>query len=157
VELTFTAPSYALLQAETQCWKCGQRTRATTIWVPSFTDAADVEEPDDEPETGGAATLRNVQDLGDQAADHIREVAPWLKPGHSETTKSTYWANHCQACDIIQGNCFVLGVNGPFFPQFPAEADALEVIAGRGPLSPNAVSAQSGWMAWIADRLHGEQ
>lgn len=48
---------------------------------------------------------------------------------------------------------FVMGVNGPFFPQFRAEADALELIPGRGALSANATAAQSGWMDWIAERL----
>lgn len=29
--LTLAAPSYALLQADTTCWKCGESTRVTTI------------------------------------------------------------------------------------------------------------------------------
>jgi len=153
VTLTLNAPSYALLQAETKCWKCGQRTRVTTIWVPSFADAADVEGPEDEPEIGGAATLRHIEDLDDDVAAHVREVAPWLKPGYSETASATYWANHCPHCDALQGDYFVMGVNGPFFFQFRAEADALELISGRGPLSANASAAQSGWMDSIAERL----
>ncbi len=155
--LTLAAPSYALLQADTRCWKCGERTRVTTIWVPSFTDTSDVEGPEDEPEIGGAATLRHIEDLDDDVAAHVRGVAPWLKHGRSETANATYWANHCLACDVLQGDYFVMGVNGPFFPQIRAEAGALELISGSGPLSANASAAQSGWMDWIADRLHGGQ
>jgi hypothetical protein len=153
VTLTLAAPSYALLQADAECWKCGESTRVTTIWVPSFTDAADVDGPDDEPEIGGAATLRHIEDLDDDVAAHVREVAPWLKHGRSETANATYWANHCLACDVLQGDYFVMGVNGPFFPQFHVEADALELIPGRGPLEANASTAQSGWMDWIVERL----
>jgi len=46
-----------------------------------------------------------------------------------------------------------MGVNGPFFPQFRVEADALTLIPGRGPLKANASAAQSGWMDWIAERV----
>ncbi|WP_253256623.1 hypothetical protein [Stenotrophomonas sp. VV52] len=56
-------------------------------------------------------------------------------------------------CCALQGDFFVMGVNGPFFPQFRAEADGLELLSGRGPLSANATAAQSGWMDWIAERL----
>ncbi|MGE8225096.1 MAG: hypothetical protein ACN6RK_04835, partial [Stenotrophomonas sp.] len=45
------------------------------------------------------------------------------------------------------------GINGPFFPSDRTEANALQVIAGCGPLTANAVSAQSGWMDWIAERV----
>lgn len=151
--LTLAAPSYALLQADTTCWKCGESTRVATIWVPSFTDTSDVEGPEDEPEIGGAATLRHIEDLDDNVTDHVREVATWLKPGHSETAETTYWANHCPHCDALQGDHFVMGVNGPFFFQHRAEADALELIPGRGPLTANASASQSEWMDWIALRL----
>ncbi len=150
---TLSAPSYALLQASVECWKCGEATPVTSVWVPSFVDFADVEEPEDEPEAGDAATLHGIQDLDDHVAAHVREVAPWLKPGRSETADATYWVNHCQACCALQGDFFVMGVNGPFFPQFRAEADALELIPGRGPLSANATAAHSEWMDWIAERL----
>ena len=153
MKLTLSAPSYTLLQARVECWKCGGATPVTTVWVPSYVDFADVEEPEDEPEAGGAATLHGIHDLDDQVAAHVRETAPWLKPGRSQTANATYWANHCETCGVLQGDYFVMGVNGPFFPEFRAEADALELILGRGPLSANATAAQSGWMDWIAERL----
>jgi len=153
MELTFTAPSYALLQATMICWKCGETTPVTTVWVPSFMDFADVGEPEDEREAGGAATLHGIHDLDKPVAGHVREAAPWLKLGHSETADATCWANHCHHCDALQGDYFVMGVNGPFFLQFRAEADALELIPGRGPLHAHASAAQSGWMDWIAERL----
>ncbi|WP_282243689.1 hypothetical protein [Stenotrophomonas sp. PS02300] len=77
--LTLAAPSYAILHADTTCWKCGESTRVTTIWVPSLTDTSDVEGPEEEPQIGGAATLRHIEDLDDNVAAHVREVATWLK------------------------------------------------------------------------------
>ncbi|HEL2981855.1 TPA: hypothetical protein UL927_000205 [Stenotrophomonas maltophilia] len=58
-----TAPSYALLQASVQCWKCGEVTPVTTVWVPTYIDFAGIEEPEDELEAVGAATLHGIQDL----------------------------------------------------------------------------------------------
>lgn len=152
-QLTFSAPNYALLQATTQCWKCAKATPVTTVWVPSFIDNEGVEEPDDEPEIGGTATLGYIKALDPGTAAHIQEVAPWLKPGRSETANATYWANHCKACGAIQGDHFVRGVDGPFFPQDQAGVDALQVIPGRGPLSAQASASQSGWMDLVAKRL----
>ncbi len=97
---TLSAPSYALLQASVECWKCGEATPVTSVWVPSFVDFADVEEPEDEPEAGDAATLHGIQDLDDHVAAHLREAAPWFKAGRSATANATYWANHCQACGV---------------------------------------------------------
>ncbi|MEA9705218.1 hypothetical protein [Xanthomonas campestris] len=152
-QLTFRAPSYALLQANTQCWKCAKVIPVTTVWVPSFTDNEGVEEPDDEPEVGGTATLGYIEALDSGTAAHIQAVAPWLKPGRSETANATYWANHCEACGAIQGDHFVMGVNGPFFPQDQAGVDAIQVIPGHGPLSAQASGSQSGWMDLVAKRL----
>ncbi|SYZ56808.1 hypothetical protein CPBF367_34780 [Xanthomonas arboricola pv. juglandis] len=67
--LTFSAPSYALLQATTQCWKRAKATPVTTVWVPSFVDNEDVEEPDDEPVIGGTAILGYIK------------AHPWVQGG----------------------------------------------------------------------------
>lgn len=123
------------------------------MWVPSYVDFADVEGPGDEPEAGDAAILHGIEDLDDRVAAHMRAAAPWLKPARSETAEATYWVNHCQACCALQGDFFVMGVNGPFFPQFRAEADGLELIPGRGPLTANSSASLSEWMDWIALRL----
>ncbi|XQA66839.1 hypothetical protein ACM9XC_05715 [Xanthomonas sacchari] len=155
-ELTFTAPSYAFLQSTMPCWKCSQATSVVTVWVPSFIDTGDIQKPEDEPEVGGTSTLRYIHALDDQVAAHVRDVAPWLKPGRSETANTIYWANHCEICAAIQGDHFVLGVNGPFFPQTRDQADALQVIPGRGPLAANSSAAQSSWMDWIAERMRGK-
>jgi hypothetical protein len=72
VTLPLAAPSYALLQADTTCWKCGESTRVTTIWVASFTDTSDVEGPEDEPEIGGAATLHHTP----QVQNNWRALSP---------------------------------------------------------------------------------
>ncbi|MEC3888913.1 hypothetical protein [Xanthomonas campestris] len=69
----------------------------------------------------------------------------------------TYLTNHCQACDALQGDHFVYGPDGPFFPQDRAGVDQLKVIPGHGAVMASASTAQSGWIAWIAIRLHGGQ
>lgn len=153
--LNLVAPSYALLQATTRCWKCSKAICVTTVWIPCFIDNEGVEELEDDAEVGGTATLSSIDALDPETAAHIREVAPWLMPGRSKTANATYWANHCDGCGAIQGDYFVMGVNGPFLPQTRAEADALQLILGQGPLAARAFATQSDWTNWIAERLLG--
>ncbi|NIK63490.1 hypothetical protein FHR48_001002 [Xanthomonas arboricola] len=40
-----------------------------------------------------------------------------LRDSGRELSGTTYWANRCEACGAIQGDHFVIGVNGPFFPR----------------------------------------
>lgn len=151
-DVTLTAPSYVLLQSTAKCWKCLSNTPVTAVWVPSFVD---LEEPDGFDEfagEGGAGVLRYIQGLGDQTMAQLMEVAPWLKLGHSNSLGEVYLANHCIACNALQGDHFLHGVDGPFFPQTREEARMLVLTEGSGPLRANAGAGQSGWMDWITGR-----
>lgn len=79
----------------------------------------------------------------------MRATTPWLKPSYSQMTVQTHLANHCQACDALQGDHFVYTPDGPFFPQDQAGVDQLKVIRGHGPLMASASAAQSGWMELV--------
>ncbi|MDV3514695.1 hypothetical protein [Stenotrophomonas sp. C1657] len=151
-DVTLTAPSYVLLHATTTCWKCLSNTPVTVVWVPSFVDLEEQDAADECAGEGGAGVLRYIQGLDDQTMAHLMEVAPWLKLGHSGSLGEAYWANHCGTCDALQGDHFLHGVDGPFFPQTREESQLLRLVEGFGPLQASAVAGQSGWMDWIADR-----
>ncbi|WP_340650055.1 hypothetical protein [Pseudoxanthomonas winnipegensis] len=144
-DLNITATSYALLQGETTCWKCSASIPVTAIWVPGFID----NEEEEYPEEGGASLLKYVSELDVGTMARVKAAAPWLKPNYSKTANQTYLANHCQACDALQGDHFIYGPDGPFFPQDQASVDQLKVIQGHGPLMASASTAQSGWMELV--------
>ncbi|NIK06855.1 hypothetical protein FHY11_000321 [Xanthomonas arboricola] len=152
-DLNIAATSYALLQGETTCWKCSATIPVTALWVPGFIDNEDEEYPQE----GGPSLLKYISELDVGTMARVQAEAPWLKPNYSQTADRTYLANHCQACDALQGDHFVYGPDGPFFPQDRAGVDQLKVIPGHGAVMASASTAQSGWMAWIAIRLHGGQ
>lgn len=144
-DLNISAISCALLQSGTTCWKCSAATTVTAIWVPGFIDNEDEECP----EEGGAALLKYISDLDAGTMARVRAASPWLKPNYSHTADQTHLANHCQACDALQGDHFVYCPDGPFFPQDQAGVDQLKVIFEHGPLMASASTAQSGWMELV--------
>jgi len=112
-DLNIEATCYALLQGETTCWKCSAVVPVTALWVPGFIDNEDEEYP----EEGGPALLKYVCALDVVTMARVQAAAPWFKHCHSHTANQSYLANHCQVCDALQGDHFVFGPDGPFFPQ----------------------------------------
>jgi thiol-disulfide isomerase/thioredoxin len=146
-ESRVTAPGYALLRADATCWKCGQTTPVVALWVPSFTLDDGAGEPlvDADP-----AVLQYVQALPPDAVAHLQQRAPWLRPAHTVGSQTTYWANHCVACDAIQGDRYLFGPEGPFFPQTAEELRRIRFVRIDSQLSCTAQPGSSSWMAQVA-------
>ncbi|QEO96965.1 hypothetical protein [Xanthomonas oryzae] len=149
-DFNITATNYALLQGVTICWRCSAAIPVTALWVPGFLDNEDEEYP----EEGGPSLLKYVSELDMGTMARVRAAAHWLKPNYSQTANQTYLANHCQACDALQGDHFVYSPDGSFFPQNQAGVDQLKIIPGHGPLMASASTAQSGWMDLIKIPAH---
>jgi len=140
------APSFGLLLAETTCWHCHQPTPAAALWVPEFTlDEGDGDRwSDAEP-----AVLHYIEALPAQATEQLREYAPWMQPARTIGADLTYWANHCTACNAVQGDHYLFGPDGPFFPQTDEELRRIRFVAADGALSCKARPASSSWMAQV--------
>ncbi|AJZ52506.1 hypothetical protein ABFO19_17465 [Xanthomonas citri pv. glycines] len=76
-------------------------------------------------------------------------AARWLKHNYPQMASQIYLANHCKACDELQGDHFVFSPDGPFFPQDQAGVDQLKVITGHGSLMASASTVQSSWMELV--------
>ena len=142
-----TAPGFAVLICQGKCWKCAQLTPMAAIWVPSYTEI--------DPEEGehlvseDAALLTYVGGLTTEVGRQVLAAAPWLRYAHTEGAGATYLANHCQQCDTVQGDWFVFGVNGPFFPQTAEEVARIQVVPCKGEFHGSANTAVSSWMSEI--------
>lgn len=150
-DFNLKAPSFALLQASMACWKCGSGTLVTAIWVARLTEF----DEEGELEVADAAVLQYVESLDAAVQTFVVQSAPLLRIGRSRTAGSNYWANHCSHCDALQGDHFVMGVNGPFFFQSQEELASLTVRQGGSGLRASAGYSESGWMTQIPRLLGG--
>jgi len=87
----------------------------------------------------------------------IQAVQPlthaWFRADHSHMAERSYWMNHCEHCDAKQGDNFVQGPNGPFWPNDEVEMAAINATRFEGPFRvPNASTSYSGamsdWRDW---------
>ena len=142
-----TAPGFAVLISEGKCWKCAQLTPMAAIWVPSYTEID--HEEGEHLVSEDAALLTYVGGLTVEVGRQVLAEAPWLRYAHTDGAGATYLANHCQQCETVQGDWFVFGVNGPFFPQTAEEVARIRVVPGKGEFLGSANTAVSSWMGEI--------
>ena len=150
-EADLVAPRFAVLISEGKCWKCTALTPMAAIWVPSYTEIN--HEDDDHLESSDAAVLHYVGGLTADVHMQVLAAAPWLRYSHTEGSGGTYLANHCQQCGAVQGDWFVFGVDGPFFPQTPEELAKIHVSAGTGEFHGIGSPSVSSWMSEIVRRM----
>lgn len=138
------APSFAVLISKGNCWKCGQTTPMATIWVPSYTEI-DHEEGEHEA-CADAALLHYVERMTASVGKQVDKLAPWLRYAHTETYGAAYLANHCEQCGVVQGDWFVFGTDGPFFPQTAEAREKIKLIPGEGEFHGRAQPSISAWV-----------
>ena len=147
-EAEIMAPRFAVLINEGKCWKCAQPTAMAGIWVSSYTEFD--HEEGEHLVSEDAAVLHYVGGLTEEVRRQVQDAAPWLRYVHTEGAGTTYLANHCQHCETVQGDWFVFGVDGPFFPQKPEEMARIKVVPGRGEFHGIGSPSVSSWMDKIA-------
>lgn len=146
----FSCHAVFLMSALGECWSCHALTR---LWAmmglpPTVHWSLDA---DDAP---------MLKDIGRMPAGLAQIVAErtngrW-RSDYSNTVGSSYWMNHCEHCDAKQGDFFVQGPNGPFWPYDEAMAAAIEAERLEGPHVFEDVNlAYSGAMREWRDRREG--
>lgn len=143
-----------LLQGLGECYRCKETTRMFALMaLPPFSFEGEQDHvlDDDGP------MLREVNELPESLVQALRPMSGSLwREDHSQTAGATYWMNHCEHCDAKQGDHFVQGPNGPFWPNDAVEMQAIEALRIDGPFRiPNANTAYSGAMADWRDHRHG--
>jgi hypothetical protein len=135
------ANRFAVLRSEMTCWKCGNRTPVAAIWIDRDLSGNGYGD--------GPAILTYIGWLSEPAMQQLLALAPQMRMASSATADMDYLANHCAGCDALQGDHFVHGPDGPFFPQTREDFAMIEAISGSGVLSGGAGLSQSIWMSWI--------
>lgn len=143
-----------VLQGLGECYRCKKQTRMFAMMaLPPFSFEGEQDQvlDDDGP------MLSNITDIPANLEHAMRPITGsiWRK-AYSRTAGFSYWMNHCEHCDATQGDHFVQGANGPFWPY--DESDMVAIAAERidGPFRlANASTSYSGAMADWRDRRHG--
>lgn len=145
-----------LLQAPGECYHCKRTTRMFALMaLPPF--AYEGEEPEVMDDDG--PMLREVTcppaNLTQQLEPMVGSI---LRLDESRTAGSTYLMNHCEHCDAKQGDYFVQGPDGPFWPYDESQMQAIEAVRLEGPFRlTDASTAYSGAMTAWRERRHGIQ
>jgi hypothetical protein len=143
------APEFGLLVGEMPCWQCRQATKVAALWVAS---SRVWHEPDEEPEEDDEpGVLTYVQDVSEHAADLLRATALPIRLTATHGSGITYLANHCQSCDSVQGDNYVHGADGAFFPQTESALRSMNFIPRVGGLEAKASLSSSSWMSRVRE------
>lgn len=141
------APAFALLIGQTACWSCAATTRAAAIWVPSHVYWHEPDwDPDHEPDP---ALLGFVEVVSDAALAQVNRYAPWMTFVSTKTSGMTYLGNRCESCGAVQGDHYLSRPGEVFFPETPAQVQALHLIPCEGDLAARASPAVGSWMAEV--------
>ena len=149
-----TCQSVYLLQGTGNCYLCNKPTRMFALMVlPLFSVEGEQDEAVDE--DGSMLNMSTVLPPAlEQAICPV--TGSQFRPDRSHMADLSYWMNHCEHCDAKQGDHFVHGPDGPFWPI--DESEMLNIVATKleGPFRvPDASTSYSGAMAHWRDWKHG--
>lgn len=142
-----------LLRAEGECYSCKKATPMFALMAlpPMHEEGAEGFGDEDE------CMFREITEMPANLLQSIRANAgPWFRNDHSRTASTSYWMNHCQHCGAKQGDFFVHGPEGPFWPYDETQMDAIHATRFDGPFRfRDPSTAYSGAMVDWRDRKHG--
>ena len=73
-------------------------------------------------------TLSNIESCNDVLKRELRGYR-WFRKARSKTAEMSYFANHCEQCDVLQGDFYLHSEpGGAFFPESAGEASRIEFI-----------------------------
>lgn len=154
--MSMTCAAVYLLQGDSECWVCKKQTRMFALMAlpPLQCHGYDIDSVDKD-----GSMLNALEALPETL---VRAIAPTVGRGlrvdHSGTRDESYWMNHCEHCDAKQGDHFVHGPNGPFWPNDDEDKQAVQASRIDGPFEiPGEHSGYSGAMAAWRDWKHGVQ
>ena len=149
-----TCQAVYLLQGAGTCYLCKKPTRMFALMVlpPFSVEGEQVEAMDED-----GSMLNMPTALPPALVQAIRPVTgSQFRPDQSRMAELSYWMNHCEHCDAKQGDHFVHGPDGPFWPNDETEMPTIVATKFDGPFRlPDASTSYSGAMADWRDWKHG--
>jgi len=151
--ITRTCDSVYLLSSSMECYACRKPGLVYALMLlPPFA-SSDAEDDWDEDE----CIMRHIETMPSTVVEIVasRTSGKWRRTD-STTLQETYWMNHCEHCDAKQGDFYVHGPDGAFWPNDEAEMDMIQAERFSGPHEfLDGDMCYSGAMIDWRDRRHG--
>jgi hypothetical protein len=148
-----TCDSIYLLSSSMECYSCRKPSPIYALMLlPPFA-SSDADDDWDEDE----CMVRHIETMPSTIVEALgsRTSGKWRRTD-SITLQETYWMNHCEHCDAKQGDFYVHGPDGAFWPNDEAEMDKIQAERFAGPHDfVDGDMSYSGAMIDWRDRLHG--
>ncbi len=123
VDFNLRAAEAYLVRSPARCWRCSEPFAAVGLLMAPGFEMRDYEEDGNGNEFGFWSRQEEwcfahyVADVPPTIATLLRSEAPLYRPAFSKTTQTSYWANHCPSCKVLQGDFNLFEEpDGAFFP-----------------------------------------
>lgn len=109
---------YFIAQTVTPCWKCRRFTNVFGFILPAGNESLNPDYEDDKwDRNSDPAIVHYVTDMVPNVAARITGFSQHYEVDYSNTTRSSYWMNHCQHCGLKQGDYGLFcDPGGAFYP-----------------------------------------
>lgn len=122
---------YYIVEGVHTCFKCNKPTRVIGFGIKNFFEVFDPEEYGDGDNFSYSNDeihiVSHIEPLPEKLLNRLKEKYNYYE-GYSKTMNTSYLANHCSNCKIIQGDFFLFHeVNSPFFIEDVEKAKQLKL------------------------------
>lgn len=138
------APSFAVITGTSECWKCHASTQVSALVLIVYEE---LEGDDGWVRGSDRMMLQSISAMNVPAGERLRAIAPWMKPGFSQTADGVYLANHCQSCGALQGEWFLTKPGAVFFPTDSTLAAYRTTVVDL----PLEAEAGGSWSSWLSE------
>ena len=134
-DVNIRSSSYYIAETSAQCMHCGRSTRVFALGLPPGHEML-VE--DEWRAVAVDAFIFHVTALTSSVRRELTRFCSSFRPASGTDASTSYWANHCEHCELALSDDELHGEPGGFMPGTPDEAEAILLLAVLQPCSAMA-------------------
>ena len=145
IDVNFRSNAYFIARANIQCWCCRAPTPLIAAMLPPLHEALSMDDSDEESARASwepvsrPAFLFYTGYLPDAVLRRFFEQSRGFRWDYSEASRGSYWANHCERCEVLLDDHYLFcEPHGAFVPTDAASAAEIELIPMEGPFEAAA-------------------
>lgn len=109
---------FYIIEGKHNCFKCGKETKVIGFglenYIQIYNDEESISQSGFERFSGEINIASSIEPLSPELLAYLKEKYNYYL-GYSKTTKSDYYANHCNYCNVLQGDFYLFNeIDSPF-------------------------------------------